>query len=74
MTPLINLLKNLDLWKLNEGTVMNKAVLLFQYEERKCRRGVGARTMNEPGFGFSTDRKAHSSVRKVVCTCCMCVS
>lgn len=33
MTPLINLLKNLDLWKLNEGTVMNKAVLLFQYEE-----------------------------------------
>lgn len=32
MTPLINL-KNLDLWKLNEGTVMNKAVLLFQYDE-----------------------------------------
>lgn len=52
---------------MNEGTIMNKAVLLFQYEERRCREGVGERTMNQPVFGFSTDRKANSSVRKVMC-------
>lgn len=57
---------------------MNKAVLSFQYEERRCRNGVGARTMHEPVFGFSTDRKAYSSVRKVMCmylrVCCRLVS
>lgn len=46
---------------------MNKAVLSFQYEERRRRKGVGVKTKHEPVFGFSTDRKAYSSVRKVMC-------